>query len=80
MTYWQSNVCRDTFLLICFYAYAFICIYVFMHIYVSIFADKHFQIVKEAMTNMCNNNDIARFLDDMLSDVFDRSIGLKSSA
>ena len=52
----------------------------YMHIYVSIFADKHFQIVKEAMTNMCNNNDVARFLDDMLSNVFDRSIGLKSSA
>ena len=43
-------------------------------------ADKHRQMVKEAMANMCDTNDVARFLDDMLSNTFDRAIGSKSSA
>ena len=69
----------DSFLLIYFYAYAyaFICIYAYIHLD---FADKHLQIVKEAMANMRNNNDVAKFLDAMLSNTFDRSISLKSSA
>ena len=43
-------------------------------------ADNRRQIVKEAMANMCDTNDVARFLDDMLSNMFDRTIGSKSSA
>ena len=43
-------------------------------------ADKHRQMVKEAMANMCDTNDVARFLDDMLSNTFDLAIGSKSSA
>ena len=43
-------------------------------------ADKHRQMVKEAMANMLDTNDVARFLDNMLSNTFDRAIGSKSSA
>ena len=43
-------------------------------------ADKHRQMVKEAMANMCDTNDVARFLGDMLSNTFDQAIGSKSSA
>ena len=42
-------------------------------------ADKQRQMVKEAMANTCATNDVARFLDDMLSNTFDRAIGSKSS-
>ena len=43
-------------------------------------ADNRRQMVKEAMANMCDINDVVRFLDDMLSNKFDRAIGSKSSA
>ena len=64
-------------LCVCVCIFKYICIYAYIRIH---FADKHLQIMKEAMANMCNNNDVARFLDDMLSNAFDRSIGLKLSA